>query len=222
MPVDEQLGVYYSKNWNHPVANEATPSWWKYHFIGNSGSVMSAEDYWKMFKDYVVAAKYYVRVGTDMNKAIQEIANYAFHPGSPQNKMQGTTPVSMLTLEEFVGVNHWENSLPPTVYQRLLPFFTYRIDNQVDTNNSMCSIAMQVIIGYGQSIGFTSGLLLSGLYVASQSSSQFFDIDVYSDLQGMHDLTKYVYVKGKIYSPGDYIAGRVEDRWHHKLQRGNL
>lgn len=203
IPVDSQLGIYYSKNWNHPAANEPTPSWWKKRFI--QVNWQTADDYWELFRDRLVAAKYYVPVNVDMNKAIQAIANWAFSPNTPNHRGSGLSTVNVISLERYVGVNHWNNSLPSIVYRGLIPIFSYKVDNLIDTPNSEKSMLIDIETITASSIGYVSGLLVSGMFVSTQAASQI-NIDHFEDDHGTYDFTRYIYLKGKVYSPGDYIV----------------
>ncbi|MCE4622107.1 MAG: hypothetical protein F7B19_02175 [Desulfurococcales archaeon] len=201
-PVDSQLGIYYSKNLDHPAAHETTPQWWKRRFIQINEH--SADEYWVLFRDRLVAAQYYVPANADMNKAIQAIANWAFNPNAPKHEGSGLYAVNVVSLEKYVGANHWNNSLPTIAYQGLIPIFSYKINNLVGTISSERSMMVSFSIVTASTIGYVSGLLASGMYLSVQSASNL-GFDNFADNQATHDFSQNTYLKGIVYSPGDYI-----------------
>ena len=201
--IDNRLGIYYEKNSNHPAASEQTPQWWKDHY--QQVNWHTADDYWRQFRDRLVAAYYYVPSNVNLTDAIQSIASWAFSPNSPDSRSTNVSTVSTLPLEVFVGANHWQNTLPSIVYDGLIPVFYYRVDNQVDTQNSRESLLLSVNIFAAQLTGAISGLLAGGMYISTQSASHI-TLSKYSHNFYLYDQSKYFYLKGKIFSPGDYIV----------------
>ncbi len=197
--VDPSLGIYYAKNWNHPAASQEMPAWFEERFVRVGGG-LDAEFYWEKFRDRLVAAAYYVPMSVDLNDAIHSIADWAMWPNDPN--WRGST--ALLPLEAFVGVNNWIDSLPPTVYTGWITLFSYKIENHVDTQNSINTLGLTGYIVSSEFLGSVSGLLVDGLFVSTESSSsssvQCIDVNVQFE-----DSIKYFAVIGSIHSPGDYI-----------------
>lgn len=103
-----------------------------------------------------------------------------------------------------MGANHWNNSLPTVAYQGLMPIFSYKINNLVDTISSEKSMLVSFSIVTASTVGYVSGLLASGMYLSVQSASKL-GFDNFAGIYSTHDFSQNVYLEGIVYSPGDYI-----------------
>ncbi len=195
--------IYYEKNTRHAAAKEELPAWWYNHFIHEKGR--GAYYYWEAFRDRLVAAYYYVPASESMNKALQDIARWAFNPDHSNKGEGGLIPVNAVPLEDFVGGDHWNNTLPPLAYMGLIPLFQVATENSVGTPNSRDTLAVSTAYFAAQYPGSISGLLIDGMYASAQSTANI-AMRTGSFILSLTGQSRYIYVEGRIYSPGDYIV----------------
>ena len=191
-------GIIFVVNTSDPVASQPTPEWFRERFIQLNN--LGPDFYWERLRDRLAAGVYYVSTSLDLNDAINDIAYWAFGPGPYENR----NGVSLISMEAFVGVNQWDDSLSGIVYSGPILFFQYRVDNQVDTDDSVSSLAIVVSLMGMSSINTVSGMLFAGDFIITSNTANM-SVSHYTDLHPAVDTTKYFYYQGVITSPGDYL-----------------
>ncbi|MCE4625763.1 MAG: hypothetical protein F7C35_07890 [Desulfurococcales archaeon] len=145
---------------------QEVPGWWYERYVQVDYDDSAEDDYRRLVKDFF-ASSYYVDKSkySDINDAIETLMEYiVYHMPGGSPLTSGT--IGIVTLEEFVGSDHWKNTKDSSGSWKILdlPLFRYMYVDNVDDQDAQI-LHVETELDIFDLTGARSGLTMAGVLV---------------------------------------------------------